>query len=78
MTAKKPSTERSVYGGLAAEGELDDSVFLEQVREKIVASDIAFQAALDHAITAKLEICSTSPSTEPGTRKPKFIPHDYY
>jgi hypothetical protein len=62
----------------SAEGAFDDAEYFARHLDSIRASDIAFQAALDHAITMKLETCSTSPSTELGTRSPVFIPHDYY
>jgi hypothetical protein len=57
----------------AAEGALDDANQIKLERERITASDIAFQQALDRAISAKLEVCSTSPSTALGTKKPVFI-----
>jgi hypothetical protein len=74
----KPFEAYSIGQSKSAAGPLDDVDQMKLERERVIASDLAFQAALDHAITAKLETCSTSPSTEPGTRKPISIPHDYY
>jgi hypothetical protein len=62
----------------SAAGEFDDAEYFARHLDSIRAADTAFQAALDSAITAGLEISSTSPSTELGTRSPVFIPHDYY
>ena len=70
---KKPFEAYSVGQCKSAEAPLDDREQMKLAREQITASDIAFQQALDNAIQAKLEVCSTSPSTELRTRKPRFI-----
>ena len=57
---------------------LDDTQMFRYSQEQIIASDKAFQAALDRAVTMKLERCSTSVNTAPCTKNPIFIPHDIY
>jgi len=52
---------------------LDDREQMKAWREQIVAQDTAFTAALDKAIQAKLEVCSTAISTSPGTRRPRYF-----
>ena len=78
MKRAKPFENRLDGCSKSAADSLDDTEIIRYSRERTIAADSAFQAALDHAITAKLEVCSTSPSTELGTRSPVFIPHDYY
>jgi len=76
-TRAKPFENRLDGCSKSAADPLDDTDLIRYSRKRTIAADTAFQAALDHAITAKLETCSTSPSTEPGTRKPIFVSHDY-
>jgi hypothetical protein len=76
--SKKPFENKLDGCSKSAADPLDDTEIFQHSQEQIIAADIAFQNALDHAITMKLERCSTSPSTELGTRSPVFIPHDYY
>jgi hypothetical protein len=75
---RKPFEAWSIGASKAAAQPLDDVAQQKLDRDETIASDLRFQQALDNAIQAKLEICSTSINTTPCTKSPIFVPgHDY-
>jgi hypothetical protein len=61
------------HAGRLRDFPFDDTDYQVWLRERIIQCDVAFQTALDRAISDGLERCSTAIHVEPCTKWPIFV-----